>query len=353
MLRTLHKLLELIRFSHTLFALPFALLAAVMAWFLWAHPAPNASFNEILIVLERLQIPMLHESAPTPAGVAMSISHISVEGSFATLREVLQTARWQELIGILFCMVFARSAAMAFNRLADRQLDAKNPRTEARHLPRGDLKVPTVAAFAVACSLAFISSTSFFLPNRLPLYLSVPVMLFLLGYSFAKRFTALSHVWLGTALALSPVAVWIAIRGEIVMQHPVDLLPAVVLGAAVLTWVTGFDIIYACQDAEFDRQAKLHSIPAKLGVPAALRLAAVCHVLTIAFLAALPFVYPPFGGIYWAGVALVAVLLVYEHALVRPDDLTRVNIAFFNVNAVISFGLFAVGTLDLFIGQGQ
>jgi 4-hydroxybenzoate polyprenyltransferase len=302
MLRTFRKLLELIRFSHTLFALPFALLAAMMAW----------------------------------------------EGRFR--HEAGTKFQWQHLVGILCCMVFARSAAMAFNRLADRRIDARNPRTASRHLPRGDLNVPTVAAFALASSLAFIASTSFFLPNRLPLYLAVPVLLFLLGYSFAKRFTSLSHVWLGTALALSPVAVWIAIRGEIVMLLPSDLLPALTLGGAVLTWVTGFDIIYACQDAEFDRQAKLHSIPAKIGVPAALRLAAVCHISTISFLAALPFVYAPFGGIYWAGVALVAVLLFYEHALVRPDDLARVNIAFFNVNAVISFGLFAVGSLDLLVG---
>ena len=176
---------------------------------------------------------------------------------------------------------------------------------------------------------------------------------FLFAYSYTKRFTVLSHFWLGAALALSPLAAWIAIRGAMVIYEPADLLPPLLLGAAVLTWVAGFDIIYACQDAEFDRQAKLHSIPAKLGVPSALRLAAVCHLLTIGVLAAVPLVYPPFGVVYWAGVAFVAVLLIYEHALVRPDDLTRVNIAFFNVNAVISFGLFAVGTLDLLLGPSR
>jgi len=120
----------------------------------------------------------------------------------------------------------------------------------------------------------------------------------------------------------------------------------------VLTWVAGFDIIYACQDVDFDRQAKLHSVPAKIGVPAALKLAAVCHLLTLGFLAALPIVYPPFGWLYWGGVALIAALLVYEHALVRPSNLSRVNVAFFHVNAVISIGLFAVGCLDLLVGRG-
>ena len=177
--------------------------------------------------------------------------------------------------------------------------------------------------------------------------LSVPVLAFLASYSFAKRFTSLAHFWLGTALALSPVAAWIALRGEAVLANPADLLPALVLGGAVLTWVAGFDIIYACQDYDADIKAKLHSVPARYGIPTALRIAAACHLLTIVLLACLPLVYPFFGWIYWAGVAAVAVLLIYEHLLVRPDDLSRVNAAFFNVNAVISLGLFAVGSLDL------
>jgi 4-hydroxybenzoate polyprenyltransferase len=145
------------------------------------------------------------------------------------------------------------------------------------------------------------------------------------------------------------VAAWIAIRGEMVIANPLDLLPAFVLGGAVLTWVAGFDIIYSCQDYDADIKAKLHSVPAKFGIPGALRIAAACHLLTIVFLASLPLAYPYFGWIYWAGVAAVALLLVYEHLLVRPDDLSRVNAAFFNVNAVISLGLFAVGTLDLLV----
>ncbi len=153
---------------------------------------------------------------------------------------VIKAIRWQELVGILLCMVFARSAAMAFNRLADRRIDAANPRTATRHLPAGVLSVTQVTAFAVACSLAFVASTLLFLPNRLPLFLSVPVLLFLLAYSYTKRFTSLAHFWLGTALAMSPIAAWIAIRGQEVMANPMDLLTlggARRSGAGVGRWV--------------------------------------------------------------------------------------------------------------------
>jgi 4-hydroxybenzoate polyprenyltransferase len=302
--KTIRQLLELIRFSHTLFALPFAMLAAVMAWAAGARAVPP------------------------------------------------QHWRWQELVGIVLCMATARSAAMAFNRLADRRLDAQNPRTAGRHLPAGTLSVGSVWWFVAANSIAFVLSTLLFLPNWLPLVLSVPTLLFLWSYSYAKRFTALAHFWLGTALALSPVCAWIAIRGQAVLANPADLLAPLVLGGAVLTWVAGFDMIYACQDYDVDRQAHLHSVPVWLGIPGALRLAAVCHFVTIALLACLPLVFGQLGWIYWLGIAAVAVLLVYEHLLVRPDDLSRVNRAFFQVNAVISLGLFAVGSLDLWVGHG-
>lgn len=302
MIRTVRHILEMIRFSHTLFALPFALLAAVMAW-----------------------------RTPVAAG----------SGPFQF--------RWQDLTGILVCMVAARCAAMAFNRLADRAVDAQNSRTKSRHLPAGVLSVGSVAVFTLFSSLAFVAGTILFLPNRLPLILSLPVLLFLLAYSYTKRFTALSHFWLGAALMLAPVCVWIALRGEYLMANPADISPALLLGAAVLTWVAGFDMIYACQDAEFDRIARLKSIPAALGIRGALRLAAICHLLTLVLLAALPLVCPqvPLGWIYGVGVAAVAVLLVYEHLVVRPDDLTRVNVAFFNINAIISIGLLIVGAIDL------
>jgi len=257
--------------------------------------------------------------------------------------------RWQDLAGIVLCMVAARSAAMAFNRLADRRIDAENPRTKMRHLPAGTLSVGSVILFTLISSAVFVAGTLLFLPNRLPLYLAVPVLLFLLGYSYTKRFTALAHFWLGVALMLAPISAWIALRGETLLTNPLDILPALILGGAVLAWVAGFDIIYACQDADFDRRARLRSVPVLLGVAGALRLAAFCHLVTLALLAALPLVCPqvPLGWIYWSGVGVVAVLLTYEHLLVRPGDLTRVNIAFFNINAIISIGLFVVGAVDL------
>ena len=296
------KLLELIRFSHTLFALPFALLAALMAWWLGANSQPEVPF------------------------------------------------RPRYLVGILLCMVTARSAAMAFNRLADRKLDAANPRTASRHLPVGQLAVRTVAIFAALCAAGFIASTALFLPdNPLPLVLAVPVLLFLLGYSYAKRFTSLSHFWLGVALMLAPLSAWIAVRGELVLQTPSDLFPALLLGAAVMLWVAGFDIIYACQDTEFDRGAGLKSVPASLGVGAALRVAAACHLGSVLLLAALPWLYPGLSWIYWGGMVAIAMLLVYEHWLVRPDDLSRVNVAFFKVNAVISLGVMVLVAIDLLV----
>jgi 4-hydroxybenzoate polyprenyltransferase len=274
--------LEMIRFSHTIFALPFALQAAVLAW----------------------------QSVPFS---------------------------WWQLLGILLCMITARSAAMAFNRIVDRQIDARNPRTAGRHLPAGKLSLGGVVAFTVASCLGFVASTLLFWPNRWPLYLSVPVLAWLLGYSYAKRFTVLAHFWLGLALALAPLAAWIAIRGL------TDLAVPAVLGAVVLFWVAGFDILYACQDAEFDRAARLHSVPAWLGVPAALRLAAGLHLLMLLLLVLLYFVAQPLlGTVYLVGVGLVGGLLVYEHLLVSPNDLTRVNQAFFQVNAVISIGLLAL-----------
>lgn len=305
MMQTIQRLLEMIRFSHTIFALPFALLAAVMAW-----------------------------TAPAPDTIEVGFS-------------------WRQLLGVLICMVAARSAAMAFNRLADRKIDGENPRTKNRHLPAGLLSVAGVWFFLAVMSVGFVAGALLFLPNILPVILAVPVLLFLMGYSYAKRFTSLAHFWLGAALSLSPMCVWIALRGEVLLQDPLDGLPAVALGFAVLLWVSGFDIIYACQDFEYDSKARLRSVPTALGIAGALRLAAVCHAATVATLAMVPLTHfiggpqLPFGWMYWCALAVVAALLVYEHALVRPDDLTRVNVAFFHVNSIISFGLFAVGFIDL------
>jgi 4-hydroxybenzoate polyprenyltransferase len=290
----IRQLLEMIRFSHTLFALPFALLAAMMAW------TANA-----------------REDPPVPF-------------------------RWQDLAGIVVAMVCARSAAMAFNRLADRRLDALNPRTANRHLPTGALSVGSVVLFTVICSLGFVAGTLLFLPNRWPLYGSLPVLGFLFFYSFTKRVTVLSHFWLGTALMLAPVAAWVALRGQLAWAP-------LILGLAVMLWVAGFDMIYACQDAAFDVKMRLFSAPGRFGVGAALRLAGLCHLGTVLLLLTLPLFEEAFGSIYLGGVAAIAALLIYEHALVRPDDLTRVNRAFFHVNAVVSVGLFLIGTVDLLV----
>ncbi|MFO0064159.1 MAG: UbiA-like polyprenyltransferase [Planctomyces sp.] len=288
MLQTIRHFLELIRFSHTVFALPFALLSAVLAW-----SQPDSVF------------------------------------------------RLRDLFGILLCMVAARSAAMAFNRLVDRRIDAGNPRTARRHLPAGILSVRSVVVFTVLMSLLFVAATTVYLPRRLPLLLAVPVLLFLLGYSLSKRFTRFCHYWLSAALMLSPIAAWIAVRDEFAV------VPAM-LGAVIFFWVGGFDILYACQDAESDRQAKLNSIPAALGIPAALRIAFVSHLLTILMLVLL-WKTAALGPLFLTGIVLIGLLLLYEHWLVRPDDLTRVNIAFFNVNAIISFGILLLGCLDIWI----
>lgn len=242
---------------------------------------------------------------------------------------------------------------MAFNRIADRRWDAENPRTRNRHLPAGTLSLTTVVAFTIGSVALFELGTLVFLPNWLPLALSLPVLGFLLAYSYAKRFTALAHFWLGAALMLAPVSAWIAIRGEILLGDPWDILPAAILGLAVLAWVAGFDMIYACQDVDFDRESQLLSVPAVIGVPGALRLAAACHAGMIVLLLALPWMASlggpelDLGWMYVGGVAIVALLLVYEHLLVSPADLSRVNAAFFQVNAVVSIGLFVVATVDL------
>ena len=341
MLQTLRHLLSLIRFSHTLFALPFALLAMFMAWRMNAIDASGDS----------LRFSAYNATIILPGGSIIPVpdwlSNLAFGGSKTT--ESLFHGGWIELLGILLCMVFARSTAMAFNRIVDRKLDAENPRTAGRHLPAGLLSLAQVNVFTLLCATGFIASTLLFWPNWLPLALSVPVLVWLCGYSYAKRFTSMAHFWLGAALGLSPIAAWIAIRGEAVLADPTDLLPAAVLGAAVLAWVGGFDILYACQDYQYDKSVGLHSVPAKLGVKNSLRTAAVCHLVAVLFLALPPLVYPPFGVVYWCGVAIVAGLLVYEHSLVRPDDLDRVNLAFFHVNAVISIGLLVIGTIDLLV----
>ena len=286
MLSQIRQLLELIRFSHTVFALPFALLSAALAWRM-----PDSPFS------------------------------------------------FKQLTGIVLCMVFARSAAMAFNRIADRQIDAENPRTQKRHIPAGLLSLTTVIVFMLISSVGFVTSTLIFLPNPWPIRISIPFLLFLMGYSYAKRFTIWCHYWLSAALMLSPIGAWIAIRGELAVT------PAL-LSAIIFFWVGGFDILYACQDADFDRTRKLFSIPARWGIKTALRVALFSHLLTIVSLLSLWY-FAGLGPVFLLGSLAVAGLLIYEHWLVTPADLTKVNIAFFNVNAVVSIGLLVMGLADI------
>ncbi len=324
---------ELIRFSHTIFALPFAVLSAAMA--LWYR------FLTVLLghggTIDEDNLAWFFDETPNEAKY---IGHLVFD------QEWWRGWRWQEPIGILLCMVFARSAAMAFNRVVDWKFDAENPRTVKRHIPAGLMSRGTVIGWTAACSLGFIASTALFLPNRWPLILSVPFLAFICGYSLTKRFTSLAHFWLGTSLMLAPVSAWIAILGDTAFEMP---WPPLVLGGAVLLWVAGFDIIYSTQDVDVDRKLRLRSVPARFGVAGALRIAAGCHLGTIGLLFLVPSVFPAFGYVWYGGVALVAVLLIYEHALVRPDDLSRVNAAFFNCNAVVSMGLLAVGIVDLLV----
>jgi len=267
---------RMIRFSHSVFALPFALSSAVLA-----------------------------------AGEGIS---------------------WRQVAWILVAMVGARSAAMGFNRLADQAIDARNPRTAGRELPRGAISRAEVWVFVAASAATLVVASAML--NPLCLALSPLALLIVFGYSYTKRFTALSHLLLGLALGVAPVGAWLAIRGRF---EPAP----VVLGLAVLFWVAGFDTIYACQDEAFDRAEGLHSLPARLGAARALVLARLFHAVAVTLLAAV-YTLAPLHPVYLAGVAALAGLLAYEHSLVRADDLSRIDAAFFTVNGWISLGYFVM-----------
>ena len=240
---------------------------------------------------------------------------------------------------IVVAMVFARSAAMAFNRLVDAQFDEKNPRTKRRAIPAGMASRGHYIFFIVASSAAFILVCSQI--NRLSLILSPLALLIVFFYSYTKRFTAYSHFFLGLALSLAPLGAWIAVKEEISAA-------SLVLGGAVVFWLAGLDAIYSLQDVEFDRAHGLNSIPQKFGVRGALILSAMFHSVMVALLFTLLFI-SPLSWIYGVGAFLTAGLLLYEHSLVRPDDLSKVNIAFFNVNGVISVGLMAFTIADILV----
>ncbi len=275
--------LEMIKWEHSVFALPFALCAAMLA----AGGLPTAA----------------------------------------------------QLGWIVLCMISARSAAMAFNRLADAQIDAANPRTATRAIPAGVLSQKFVGIFVVASCAVFVLAASQL--NRLTLWLSPVALSAVLLYSYTKRFTRWSHLVLGFALGIAPAAAWIGVRGSL---DPRILL----LTAAVTFWVGGFDVLYACQDLEFDRNYGLNSIPQALGVPRALLLARTLHVLMLGLLVALVIVFA-LGKIAVAGVIVVGLLLAYEHSLVSATDLSKLNAAFFTMNGVIAVVFFVFVATDLLL----
>ena len=240
---------------------------------------------------------------------------------------------------IVLCMISARSAAMAFNRLADAQIDAANPRTATRAIPAGALSQKFAAIFVTATCVIFVFSAAQL--NRLTLYLSPLALAIVLLYSFTKRFTRWSHLVLGFALGVAPAAAWIAVRGSLDLR-------ILLLTAAVTFWVGGFDVLYACQDIDFDRNFGLNSIPQAWGIRTALAFARVLHILMLALLLVLVFVFG-LGKIALLGVIVVALLLAYEHSLVSASDLSKLNAAFFTMNGVISVVFFIFVASDLLL----
>ena len=231
----------------------------------------------------------------------------------------------RQLLWIILAMIGARSAAMSFNRLVDRRIDAANPRTAGRALPAGLLGVPFVVVFTITASALLILAAAQL--NRLSLLLSPLALAMVFAYSYMKRFTLLSHLMLGFCLGIAPAAAWIAVRGTLDWQ-------ILLLTAAVALWTAGFDVLYACQDVDFDRRAGLHSIPQRWGIGTALRVAVVFHILMLGLLLWLAMV-AQLGGLALAGLGVVAALLIYEHTMVKPDDLSKLNAAFFTTNGWI------------------
>jgi 4-hydroxybenzoate polyprenyltransferase len=276
----------------------------------------------------------------------IKISHTVFALPFALFSTFLAAGGWPK-IGqfalILLCMVTARTVAMSANRLFDAELDARNPRTARRAIPAGKLSRSFVAIVLGICAMAFVASTALFevlYRNPWPLILAIPVLLFLAAYPLLKRFTRLCHYYLGAALGLAPICAWLAIRGSLAIEP-------ILIAAAVLTWTAGFDIIYACQDFESDRALGVFSIPAKFGIAAALWISRLTHACALALLILVGVIAPPLGVLYFIGVALAATLLIVEHSLVKPHDLSKVNVAFFTINGIISLVLGTLGIIDV------
>ncbi len=283
MIRKLGIILEMIKFEHTVFALPFALISMLVA----GRGLPE----------------------------------------------------WRTIGWILVAMVGARSAAMAFNRIADAKIDAANPRTASRAIPTGIVSIGAAWVFTI-CAAGLLVWAAWML-NALAFALSPAALAAVMLYSYSKRFTSLSHLWLGLCLGIAPVGAWIAVTGQIGF-------PSMVLSAAVMLWTAGFDIIYSLQDLDFDREAGLFSLPARLGPARALLVSRMLHVAMIGLLVWFGLLCE-MGGVYYAGAAVVAVLLAWEQAMVSPKDFSRVNAAFFTANGCVSIGFLCFVALDLFL----
>lgn len=292
--------LSLVKFSHTIFALPFALIGFFVAIIVGKG---NDSLNDSI-------------------GWGSNIPHFTL---------------WSKLLLVLICMVTARSAAMAFNRYLDRHFDAKNPRTAIREIPAGIISAERALMFTIVNCLLFVMATWFI--NRICFFLSPVALFVILFYSYTKRFTALCHLVLGLGLSLAPIGAYLAVTGQF------GLLP-ILFSFTVLFWVSGFDIIYALQDIDFDLEHRLHSIPAALGKKRALRVSEWLHVLSAACVISAGF-YGHFGWLYWTGVGVFTGMLIYQHSVVKPDDLRRVNLAFMTANGIASvvFALFVIADL--------
>jgi 4-hydroxybenzoate polyprenyltransferase len=311
---TFKNYLSLVKFSHTVFAMPFALIGFALGVTSITNYDPQ---YEKYIFFE---------------GNDFVLSKFSVE-------DHLTVALIKTFILVILCMVFARSAAMAFNRYLDRQFDAQNPRTAIREIPKGIISANNALMFTIICCVLFVVCC--YLLNTAVLMLSPIALFVILFYSYTKRFTPLCHLVLGLGLALAPIGAYLAVTARF------DVLP-VLFSFTVLFWVSGFDIIYSLQDEEFDRNNKLHSIPAAVGKVKALRISELLHLLSTACVVAAG-VYGDFGWLYWIGVAVFVGMLIYQHSVVKPNDLRRVNLAFMTANGIASvvFAVFVIA--DLFI----
>lgn len=260
-------------------------------------------------------------------------------GFFLALNTTPNTFEWTKLVLMVLCMVFARNAAMAFNRYLDREFDAKNPRTQVRDIPAGKITAHEALIFTLINAGLFLVTTFFI--NSLCFYLSPVALAVVLGYSYTKRFTPLCHLVLGLGLALAPIGAYLVVTGEFAMTP-------IFFSLAVLCWVSGFDIIYALQDEEFDRQEHLYSIPAWLGAKQALKVSAFLHILSVIFIS-MPLFFSILSWFYICGVLFFAALLVYQHSLVKPNDLSKVDRAFQTTNGYASVVFAVFYLLDVYL----